>query len=481
MQQPRSSGTVGQVEPPDCPGSLPAPAQPWAFSEISDPVVGDRRTAKNQRVMAEPLEPLDESPEGLHLVLHSQVIGQEEEVAPEFAHDRLVLSACANVEIDDFDPTLAEKSSSGQPRHSDNEGPNPPNRWKSARPSLILRLTVSRSARTLTDIEGLCMNSPLLVEGSDLGSADLATLLSRLLENVGSVVLGKPEVIKLAVVALLAEGHVLVEDVPGVGKTLLARAMAASIDCSFRRLQFTPDLLPSDILGSSVYNAASGEFTFKPGPIFANVILADEINRTTPRTQSALLEAMSDGQVSVEGKTHILEPPFLVIATQNPYEFEGTYVLPESQLDRFMIRLRMGYPLRSEERRVLSTHRSGEPVESLRPVLTGEDVRRLQKAVRQVRIDDSITEYLLDIVHATRDGDELNVGVSTRGALTLYRAAQGLALVSGRDYVVPDDIKSLAVPVLSHRVVGKSFLQAGEFGAAEAIIRDIVDRLRVPS
>ena len=331
------------------------------------------------------------------------------------------------------------------------------------------------------------MDSPTIAEAPEVGQVSLASLLNRLLDNVGSVVLGKPEVIKLAVVALLAEGHVLVEDVPGVGKTLLARAMAASIDCSFRRLQFTPDLLPSDILGSSVYNAACGEFTFKPGPIFANVILADEINRTTPRTQSALLEAMSDGQVSVEGRTHVLQPPFLVIATQNPYEFEGTYVLPESQLDRFMIRLRMGYPLRSEERRVLMTHRGGEPVESLRPVLSGQDIRRRrsqpsgQMAVRQVRVDDSIAEYLLDIVHATRDGDELHVGVSTRGALTLYRASQSLALVSGRDYVVPDDIKTLAVPVLSHRVVGKSFLQAGEFGAAEAIIRDIVDRLRVPT
>src|SRR5947209_7590228 len=254
------------------------------------------------------------------------------------------------------------------------------------------------------------MNSPPTAEVAAPSTEELLSLLSRLLDNIGSVVLGKPEVIKLAVVALLAEGHVLVEDVPGVGKTLLARAMAASIDCSFRRLQFTPDLLPSDILGSSVYNAATGEFTFKPGPIFANVILADEINRTTPRTQSALLEAMSDGQVSVEGKTHILEPPFLVVATQNPYEFEGTYVLPESQLDRFMIRLRMGYPLRSEERRVLTTHRAGEPVESLRSVLTGDDVRRLQLGVRQVRVDDSIADYPLDIVHATREGEELHVG-----------------------------------------------------------------------
>ena len=313
------------------------------------------------------------------------------------------------------------------------------------------------------------------------GLDDLVVLLNRLLDNIGLVVLGKPEVIKLAVVALLAEGHVLIEDVPGVGKTLLARALAASIDCTFRRVQFTPDLLPSDILGSSVYNSVSGEFVFKPGPIFSNVILADEINRTTPRTQSALLEAMSDGQVSVDGRTYTLQPPFIVLATQNPYEFEGTYVLPESQLDRFMIRLRMGYPLRTEERKVLLSHRGGEPVETLSPVLTGDDIIQLQHAVRAIRVDDAISDYLLDIVHATRKGEDLHVGVSTRGALTLYRAAQSLALVSGRDYVVPDDIKILAVPILAHRVVGKSFLQAGEFGAAEAIIRDLVDRIRVPT
>src|SRR4051795_11027790 len=237
------------------------------------------------------------------------------------------------------------------------------------------------------------MNSPQTSEMSAADVDELMSILNRLLENVGMVVLGKPEVIKLAVVALLAEGHVLIEDVPGVGKTLLARAIAASIDCSFRRIQFTPDLLPSDVLGSSVYHAPSGDFVFKPGPLFANVILADEINRTTPRTQSALLEAMSDRQVSVEGKTYALEPPFIVLATQNPYEFEGTYVLPESQLDRFMIRLRMGYPLRSEERKVLASHRSGEPVESLRPVLTAEDVLQLQRAVRRIRVDEAIADY----------------------------------------------------------------------------------------
>src|SRR6516225_2052377 len=253
------------------------------------------------------------------------------------------------------------------------------------------------------------MNSPQTSETSAPDVDELMSQLNRLLENIASVVLGKSEVIKLAVVALLAEGHVLIEDVPGVGKTLLARALAASIDCSFRRVQFTPDLLPSDILGSSVYHAASGEFVFKQGPIFANVILADEINRTTPRTQSALLEAMSDRQVSVEGKTYPLDPPFIVLATQNPYEFEGTYVLPESQLDRFMIRLRMGYPIRSEERKVLASHRDGEPVETLRPVLTGDDVLQLQQAVRQVRVDDAIADYLLDIVHATRKAEDLHV------------------------------------------------------------------------
>src|ERR1700722_7567076 len=325
------------------------------------------------------------------------------------------------------------------------------------------------------------MNSTQITEPTVPDLDELVSLSNRLIENIALVVLGKPEVIKLAVVSLLAEGHILIEDVPGVGKTLLARAIAASLDCSFRRIQFTPDLLPSDVLGSSIYHAPSGEFVFKPGPLFANVILADEINRTTPRTQSALLEAMSDRQVSIDGQTYTLTPPFIVLATQNPYEFEGTYVLPESQLDRFMIRLRMGYPIRSEERKVFASHRHDEPVDSLGAVLTAEDVLLLQRGVRTVQVDDAIGDYLLDIIHATRRSEDLHVGVSTRGALTLYRAAQSLAMVSGRNYVIPDDVKTLVVPVLSHRVVGKSFLQAGEFGAAEVIIRDIVDRIRVPT
>ncbi len=304
--------------------------------------------------------------------------------------------------------------------------------------------------------------------------------LQQLIEQLNSVVVGKPEPIRMALVALLAEGHVLIEDVPGVGKTLLARAIAASIDCPFRRIQFTPDLLPSDILGSSVYSSATGEFLFKPGPIFSNVILADEINRTTPRTQSALLEAMSDGQVSVEGTTHVLAKPFLVLATQNPFEFEGTYVLPESQLDRFMLRLKMGYPARGEERRILTMHRDGAPVEQLRPVISSDAIRSIQKLVREVRVEESVADYLLEIVRATRECEDLRVGVSTRGALTIYRAAQGLAFLMGRDFVVPDDIKALVGPVLAHRIVGKSFLQAGEFSAAEAILRDLVEQISVP-
>ena len=258
------------------------------------------------------------------------------------------------------------------------------------------------------------MNSTQITEPAINELDELLSLSNRLLDNVALVVLGKPDVIRLAVVALLADGHVLIEDVPGVGKTLLARAIAASIDCSFRRIQFTPDLLPSDVLGSSIYHAPSGEFVFKPGPLFANVILADEINRTTPRTQSALLEAMSDRQVSIEGQTYPLTPPFIVLATQNPYEFEGTYVLPESQLDRFMLRLRMGYPIRAEERKVFASHRNGEPVEMLSPVLTAQEVLQLQHGVRGVQVDDAITEYLLDIVHATRRSEDLHVGVSTR-------------------------------------------------------------------
>ena len=283
---------------------------------------------------------------------------------------------------------------------------------------------------------------------------------------------------RLAVVALLAGEHVLLEDIPGVGKTLMGKAIARSLAGKFHRIQFTPDLLPADITGSSLYNSRTQEFVFSPGPVFANVVLADEINRATPRTQSALLESMSERQVSADGQTHPLPRPFMVIATENPVEFEGTYPLPESQLDRFLLRIPLGYPQREVELQVLATHREGEPVDSLSPVLDCEQVASLQAAVRQVQVEDSINEYLLDIVEATRRCDELQVGVSTRGALALYRAAQAAALVAGRPYVVPDDVKQLAVPVLAHRVIPKGYLHGGQREAVEALIERLVEEVR---
>jgi MoxR-like ATPase len=311
-------------------------------------------------------------------------------------------------------------------------------------------------------------------------AAGLQGLVADLEANIARVVLGKPEVIRLAVVTLLAGEHLLLEDVPGVGKTLLGKALAKSLAASFHRIQFTPDLLPADIVGSSVYQARTGEFTYHPGPIFAHVVLADEINRTTPRTQSALLEAMSEGQVSADGVTRALPRPFMVIATQNPYEFEGTYPLPESQLDRFLLRTRIGYPEREDERQVLTSHRTGEPVAELAPVLTPEQVSSLQAEVRLVAVEESIVEYLLDVVEATRRHPELQVGVSTRGALCLYRAAQSLAYCEGRDYATPDDVKRLAPAVLAHRVSPRSAGFGDSRSTVETLIERIVDELPAP-
>ncbi len=311
-------------------------------------------------------------------------------------------------------------------------------------------------------------------------SDELHALIAKLEENMCNVVLGKPEVVRMCLVALLAGEHVLLEDVPGVGKTLVGKALAKSVSGDFCRLQFTPDLLPSDIVGSSVFHVKTSEFLYNRGPIFSNIVLADEINRAPPRTQSALLEAMSDTQVSVDGTTHPLPKPFMVIATQNPFEFEGTYTLPESQLDRFLLRISMGYPAREDERRVLATHRFGEPVETLAPVLDGEQILQLQHLVRDVVVDDAIADYMLDIVEATRKCDELRIGVSTRGALSLYRAAQSAALVDGRDFVVTDDVKDLVVPVLVHRVIPKGFVQAGQRSDTEKLILRLLDQVPVP-
>jgi MoxR-like ATPase len=313
-----------------------------------------------------------------------------------------------------------------------------------------------------------------------LVAIDLQSLVGQLELNISQVVLGKPAVVRLCVVALLAGEHILLEDVPGVGKTLVGKALAKSISGEFSRVQFTPDLLPSDILGTSIFDTKTNEFSYARGPIFANVLLADEINRTTPRTQSALLEAMSEGQVTVDGHTHKLPKPFMVIATQNPYEFEGTYPLPESQLDRFLLRISLGYPERANELEVLSSHSRGEPVDDLRPVLDANDIVQLQTAVNEVTVEPAINEYLLDIIHATRNSPDLHVGASTRGALCLYRAARAMALVEGRDYAVPDDVKRLAMPVLSHRVIPKGYWHGGQRQAVEALIQRIIDEVPVP-
>ena len=311
-------------------------------------------------------------------------------------------------------------------------------------------------------------------------SEPVAEILRRLRSNIESVVFGKEEVIKMTLVALLSRDHVLLEDVPGVGKTLIAKALAKSIRGKFTRIQFTPDLLPSDIVGTNIYNSTSSEFTFSAGPIFSNVVLADEINRAPPRTQSALLEAMSEDQASVDGVTHDLPRPFFVVATQNPFEFEGTYVLPESQLDRFLLRLSIGYPDRAFERQVLTSHGDGEPVDKLQPAVSLDDVTDCCNAARAVKFESSVLDYLQDLVEHSRQNDQLHVGLSTRGALGFYQACQSLALLEGRDYVVPGDVKKLAAPILAHRIVPKGFSSGADRGTAEAIVRDLLGELTVP-
>ena len=304
--------------------------------------------------------------------------------------------------------------------------------------------------------------------------------LARLRANIGRVFLGKPATVTQVLVGLMSRGQLLIEDVPGVGKTVLARALARSLDLSFSRVQLTPDLLPSDIIGVSIYDGNTGTFEFKRGPIFANVVLADEINRTTPRTQSALLEAMSEAQISVDGRTTRLDQPFLVIATQNPFEFEGTYFLPENQLDRFALRIRIGYPTREVEMRIVREDPGRVALDSLEPVMHRDDLLAIQERVTKIQVDSRLVDYGLDLVEATRDHERLEVGVSPRGTIALVRAAQASAMLVGRDYVVPDDIKSLFIPVCTHRVVTKSYLHEGHMLSAEQILGEILRNVSVP-
>jgi MoxR-like ATPase len=312
--------------------------------------------------------------------------------------------------------------------------------------------------------------------------ADAVEKIERLQSAIETVIRGKREAVRLGIVTLLAGGHLLIEDVPGVGKTTLAHALARALHCSFQRIQFTSDLLPSDVIGLSIYNQHTGVFEWKPGPIFANVVLADEINRTTPKTQSALLEAMAERHVTAEGVTHPLPAPFVVVATQNPIEHHGTYPLPESQLDRFMLRLRIGYPAIDDERQILRDREYSDPLDDLRPVMTAEEILELQQSVADVSVDDALIEYLMRIVAATRDSEMLDLGVSPRATLSLFRAAQALALTEERSYCIPDDIKRLVLPVFAHRILvstryASSMRRSEE---AEAVLTEIMKTVSVP-
>jgi len=305
--------------------------------------------------------------------------------------------------------------------------------------------------------------------------------LAELEAALGAVIRGKSEAVRLSLVCLLARGHLLIEDVPGVGKTTLAQALARSVSCRFHRLQFTSDMLPSDVLGVTIYNAHAEAFEFKPGPIFSNFLLADEINRTTPKTQSALLEAMNEGQVTIDGRCHSLPRPFMVIATQNPVEHHGTYPLPESQLDRFLMRLRIGYPDAASEREILRNNERALPA-AITSGLVADDVLQLQDAVHRIAVEDALVDYMLAIVERTRNHESLTLGVSPRGSQALYRAVQALALLEGREYAIPDDVKRLAVPLFAHRVVINTRTtlvhRRGDLG--ERVIDEILSQVEVP-
>jgi MoxR-like ATPase len=307
-------------------------------------------------------------------------------------------------------------------------------------------------------------------------------LLTRVQQSIQSVIRGKDEVIQLALVGLLARGHLLIEDVPGVGKTTLAHTLARSFDCAFQRIQFTSDMLPSDVIGISVFSQQTQRFEFRPGPIFANIVLADEINRTTPKTQSALLEAMNENQVTVDNRTSPLPQPFMVMATQNPIEHHGTYPLPESQLDRFLMRIKIGYPSAESEKEILRNFAQSDPLANVRPVMTGAEVVEIQNSVRRVKVDEELVNYTLAIVEKSRQHEYLSLGVSPRGSMSLYRAAQALAFLQGRNYCIPDDFKRLILPVFSHRcVVSSRYISTlKKSDQAEAILEELIDSTPVP-
>jgi MoxR-like ATPase len=314
--------------------------------------------------------------------------------------------------------------------------------------------------------------------GGSMG-VDVAATVSKIVANMERVIIGKRPQLALALAAYLCEGHILLEDVPGVAKTMFARALAKSVGCTFKRLQCTPDLLPTDVTGVSIFNQKTAEFEFRPGPVFAQTLLVDEINRATPRTQAALLEAMAERRVSVDGQTYVLKPPFLVIATQNPVDQEGTFPLPEAQIDRFLIRLGLGYPSYEEESKMLTRLQKGHPIDDLAPVATTQDVIACQDAVRDVHIDDKIKKYILDIVHHSREHEDILLGGSPRASIALFRTAQALAAISGRDFVIPDDVKRMAQPVLAHRLILKPESRLRKQTPAK-VVAELVADARVP-